>query len=367
EEENPGYTFDMYFGVPAKAGVASPSDLRNTASQLEINKSDLNDEITRWRNTVERSLGKITTKQVNGKTRYYAGTTDITEEYDLYNDRLDGIEAQKWELNEIESQAKLDAGLPPNYTPNQKVLDEAQAAYDLHMQNSSAAYTKSGFDQGTLEERQRGAQYAYNKVIDNSNDANLRAYRAALAKNAKDRTDVRGVTTFSKAVRPEMDRIGNQLIASTSGILKARDIATGKELTDLEDYGTAVENIGWDINKGELELVYKTGEKNKSGDFVPSNKTVSITAPPELVTQLVKKGIVDPVDLEISKQIGDFGGKVKLGNFDATIEIKRNAQTGPIPYVVTVETDQGPYRVAFSSKGKAIKFINQAAKTYNGN
>jgi hypothetical protein len=367
EESGSGFTFDINYGVPARAGIATPSDLRSTANTLGVQRQSVNDEWNRWEKSIESQLGPIKSKVVNGQTRWFAGNTDITEERGGYVDRMDALEAQQWELQEVEAQAKIDAGLPANYVPNQKVLDQAEKDAEATASSMRHVVDRAGkpvYNAAVIEEEYRKA---YNKSIDNSNDPNLKAYRKALSKNAKDRQDVKGVTTFGKAVRQELDRVGNQLLSGTSGILNAKDLATGQPITDLEDFGGMVETVGWTTNNGNLEIIYKTGAPDKNGNFIPSDKKVSVQAPPELVDQLAKKGVIDLADLEISRQIGDFGGKVKLGNFTAEIEIKRNAQTGPTPYVVTVDTEQGPRRVIFSSMGTAVKFINQASKLVNGN
>jgi hypothetical protein len=358
EEIGEGFTFDINWGVPARQGVATPSDLRNTDKKLTESRQGAVDEFNKFLINNGDTIDPLTGKSKSG--------IDYSEEVDLYNQRLDSVDAQKWELKEIENQAKRDAGLPANYTPNQKVLDQAQAAYDEVMASAIGPGNQrsGGDDPGRIEARKQDAQKAYNKVIDTSNDPNLRAYRTALAKNAKDRTDVKGITTFGKGLRAEMDVIGDRVLAGDWGFVKAKNVATGAELGDLSEYGTATESIGWGITNGQVELVFRTGERDGT-KFIPSQNKISFTAPPELVEHLTKKGYIDPMDLDISTQIGSFGGKVNVGNLKADVEIKRNAQTGPADVVVVL--NDGKKRVAFPSEGAAVKFLSNLARAVNGN
>jgi hypothetical protein len=355
DEIGSGYTFDINWGIPAKQGVASPTDLRNSGKALGSQKQSINDEFGKFLKNNGDTIDPLTGLSKSG--------VDYSDEVSLYNQKLDQVDAQKWELSEIEQAAKRDAGLPNNWTPNEQVLREAEKAYH---QAYTAGMASSSRDGGTTEEqRKEAAQRAYEKALDQSSDPSMKAYRTALKKNAKDRTDVRGVTTFGKGARSEMDMIGNRIIAGEWGFVKAKDIATGRELTELNEYGTMTENLGWTTDNGEVQLVYKTGEADKHGNFVPSQNKVSIQAPPELTQHLIKKGYIDPLDLDISRQIGSFGGNVRIGNLAADVEIKRNAETGPSN--VTVVLNDGKKRVAFPSTGAAVKFLNNLAKSVNGN
>jgi hypothetical protein len=354
DEMTGGFSFDMMFGVPAKQGTATPSDLRSTRDGLTKQRTTINESYGRWLDAT--GVDPLTGISKDGK--------DYKDELNAWNAQLDAVDSQKWELDKIEQDAKIDAGLPANYTPSQKVLDQAQLAYDNAM-NLQPRDAKTGIESRSESQKRSEAIAAYNKVVDNSNDPNLRAYQTALAKNAKDKTENRGITTFPKSVRSELDVIGNMVVANPTGFVKAKDAATGKELETLEGYGNAVQNVGWDVVNGKVELIYGTGGLDDKGNFVPSGKKVTITAPPEMEAQLIKKGILDPVDLEIQKQIGDNGGQVKIGNLRANVEIRRNAQNAPTETVVVL--NNGRSRKAFPSKGDAIKFINNLAKIQNGN
>lgn len=355
DELGEGYTFDLNWTTPAREGVATPSDLRKSAETLTQQRQTINDQYTRFLMNNGDPIDPLTGMSKSG--------VDYSDEVDLYNQQLDAVDANKWELQEIEAQAKRDAGLPSNYQPSQETLNKAQQAYDSYMLQTSEAYSRSG---ATMSEpaRREGAQRAYNRVIDQSSDPSLKAYRASLAKNAKDRTDVRGITTFGKAARAEMDVIGDRVLAGEYGFVKAKDVATGKELENVSEYGDAVQNLGWAVDNGQVQLVYRTGTMDKS-NFVPNNQKISIDAPPELTEHLIKKGYIDPVDLDISKQIGSFGGHVKLGNLEADVEIKRNAQNAPADVVVVFDTDKGKVRKAYPSIGAAIKVLNNASRYGN--
>lgn len=348
-----GFTFPINWGVPAREGTTTPSDLRKSLKGLDESRSVKNDEFGRF--IKERQIDPLTGKSVDG--------VDYSEDVALYNQQLDAIDAQKWELQEVEANAKKDAGLPANWVPSEKAIKEAEIAY----QEAANPIGRTGSEfPYTPEERAKMGQEAYEKSLDNSNDPSLKAYRTALKKNAQDRTDVRGITTFGKNTRAEMDIIGDRLISGESGAIRGKDLATGREIENLSEYGTAVQNLGYGIENGQLQLVYKTGERNpKNGDFIPSQHKISVNAPPELVSKLVEKKIIDPADLDISKQIGQFGGRVQVGNLQADVEIKRSAETGSADVVVVL--NNGKKRVAFPSQGAAIKFINNLAKTVNGN
>ncbi len=357
DREGEGYTFNINWGVPARQGVASPSDLRKSTTSLTSQKQSINDEFGKFLKNNGDSIDPNTGKSKSG--------IDYSDEVALYNQKLDTIDSQKWELQEVEAQAKIDAGLSANYIPNEKVINEAQKAYDAQLLDNTDSNGRFR-DPRPIERRYEDATKAYNDVLDSSNDPDLKAYRSALAKNAKDRTDVKGITTFGKAARSEMDLIGNRLIAGDWGFIKGTDVATGRELENLAEYGTATQNIGWTTNNGEIELVYQTGNTDK-GNFIPGTKKIKVTAPPELRSHLVEKGLINPIDLEISRQIGSTGGRVKIGNITADVEIKRASQTSPSEVVVIFDTTQGKVRKAYPSQGAAIKVLSQLANRNNGN
>lgn len=353
DEMTGGFTFDLMFGVPAREGTATPSDLRNTRQGLDSQRQSVNDNYGRW----------LKETGVDPSTGLNKDGVNFKDELALWNAQLDEVDAQKWELDKIEQEARIDAGLPATYQPPQAVIKEAQDAYEKEYRGRF--YGKVGADLRPEAEKKAAAQKAYNDVIDKSNDPSLKAYRNALAKNAKDRTENKGVTTFPKSVRAELDVIGTSVIANPTGFVKANDAATGKELTNLEEYGTQVQNVGWTTENGKTVLIYNTGNSDNKGNFISSGKKIKITAPPEMEAEFIKKGILDPVDLEIQRQMGPNGGTVKVGNLTADVQIKRNAQN--TPSAVTVVLNNGRTRKSFTSEGEAIKFINNLAKLRNGN
>lgn len=353
EDKLGGLTFDALFGQPAKEGTASPNDLRKTRESLDQAWASKQDEYGKW----------LTQNQVDPMTGLSKNGQNYRQELDMYNQQLDAIDAQKWELDRVEADARKDAGLPATWTPPKDVIAKAEKAYNDAIQSITNAYVaqdlENPYNQAELD---KIGKEAYNKSIDNSNDANTKAYRTALAKNAQSRTVVKGMTTFGKAATAELERIGDSIIAGTAGTVGATDMSTGLPIDNLQDYGSVVKNPMWTVdNDGKLVLVYETGTMDKT-NFISSNKRIKITAPPELEKQFVEKKILDPLDLSIMRQVPQ--GKVKIGKLNAQFLTKRAAELGPAETVVVLEDGS---RQAFMSQGDAVKFLSSLARVVNGN
>jgi hypothetical protein len=354
EDKSGGLTFDFMWGEQAKAGTASPQDLRQSRETLEQQRESVNDEYTKFLSNNGDPIDPLT-----GISRSGQNYRELT---DRYSQQLDGIDAQKWELDKVEADAKTDAGLPLNWTPSKEVLAKAeQASADaIQAVASSSEVTRGGKVVSEAEYKKIG-QEAYNKALDKSNDPNVKAYRTALARNAQQRTTVKGMTTFNKNVTAELESIGDALIAGTWGNVAAYDVATGQALDNLKDYGTAVKRPMWTVDNGKVVLAFQTGNMDKN-QFISSNKWIKVEAPPELEEQLVSKKILDPLDLDIMKQAAT--GRVKIGQDIVRFETKRAGQTGPAEVVLVY--DDG-FREAYDSQGDAIKRLARLMRKANGN
>lgn len=347
-----GLTFDALFGVPAREGTASPDDLKKARNSLD----------EQWKTTQDEYSKFLDQNGIDPLTGIGKDGGNYKEQVDLYNQQLDGIDAQKWELDKVEADAKRDANLPLNWQPPQKVMREAEQIAKGEVESANQQRIAQGFPILSEPEKTKMYRDAYNKHIDSSNHPQLKAYRTALAKNAQSRTEVKGMTTFGKNATEALEKIGDSILAGTWGTISAKDQATGLPIDNLAEYGTVVKTPMWTMDeKGGIILSYQTGTMDKS-QFIPSNKRITVQAPPELVNQLIDKKVLNPYHMEIMRQAAT--GRVKVADETIKFEVKRPSETNPANVVLVFEDGT---REAYASKGDAIDRLTRLAKATNGN
>lgn len=359
--------------------LKDPGTIDKAKNTLSDNIKKMDEELLKFKeeNKLKEVTETYTTPEGKPYTRTFYETPDgidMTAEYTQMLDMKENYQKELKETQNYESKMKQKAGLNPNYTPSEEVIEKAKTAgMQAVAMLSAGGSSLSPGRTSTAEEKAKAYQEAYDKALMDK-DPNWKKYKNVLEENAKTRVEEVGFARFDKKSYNDLaEQIGQYLY--TENVQGQLGGGTGK-IEWVQDKGKPFNNKDYenidnsetpyfygpvlDPENGELKFMYRFKKKGSSKENPEFLDPVKVDAPDGAIELLIKSGKVHPAEVYLNTLLSrdalgvdELNDKINLPGRDSRYNIRVEAVT-PAERSITGNNYYATFNVKDSS-GKLIK------------